>query len=158
MIATPLDDVFPKANASLQRRIGESNLVLSEFGPASKVTRANFPRRNRTMALVSDASVIVEAGANSGKISLGWEAIRLGRPLFLRKYLVVQISPAARDDRARRLCPQRHGRSARCPPVQQAASPWRSEHLRPLCSPGRECVGLSGYQSQLPFGHHTRMR
>ena len=88
VIGTPLDDVFPKANASLQKRIGESNLVLSEFGPASEVTRANFPRRNRTMALVSDASVIVEAGANSGTISLGWEAIRLGRPLFLLKSLV----------------------------------------------------------------------
>ena len=35
------------------------------------------------MALVSDASVIVEASDSSGSLSHGWEALRLGRPLFL---------------------------------------------------------------------------
>ena len=39
--------------------------------------------RNRTMALISDASVIVEASDRSGSLSQGWEALRLGRPLFL---------------------------------------------------------------------------
>ena len=34
------------------------------------------------MALIADASVIVEAGDGSGTLSLGWEALRLGRPLF----------------------------------------------------------------------------
>lgn len=88
VLGTPLDDVFPKDNASLQERIGASDLLVSEFPPGSKVGRGNFPRRNRTMALVADASVIVEAGATSGTISQGWEAIRLGRPLFLLKSLV----------------------------------------------------------------------
>ncbi len=40
------------------------------------------------MALVSHASVIVEAGDSSGSISQGWEALRLGRPLFLLRSLV----------------------------------------------------------------------
>jgi DNA processing protein len=35
------------------------------------------------MALISEASVIVEAGDGSGSLSQGWEALRLGRPLFL---------------------------------------------------------------------------
>jgi len=35
------------------------------------------------MALISDGSVIVEAGDGSGSLSQGWEALRLGRPLFL---------------------------------------------------------------------------
>lgn len=39
--------------------------------------------RNRTMALLSDATVIVEAGEGSGTLHQGWEALRLGRPLFL---------------------------------------------------------------------------
>lgn len=88
VLGTPLDDVFPKANADLQRRIGEDHLLVSEFAPGSPVAKGNFPRRNRTMALVSDASVIIEAGATSGTVSQGWEAIRLGRPLFLLKSLV----------------------------------------------------------------------
>ena len=40
------------------------------------------------MALISDASVIVEAGEGSGSLTQGWEALRLGRPLFLLKSLV----------------------------------------------------------------------
>ena len=97
VLGTPLDDVFPRANASLQERIGESDLLISEFAPSSKVGRGNFPRRNRTMALVSDASVIIEAGATSGTISQGWEAIRLGRPLFLLKSLVESGLPWPRE-------------------------------------------------------------
>lgn len=88
VIGTPLDDVFPRANAGLQREIGEQHLVVSEFAPGSAVSRGNFPRRNRTMALIADASVIIEAGEGSGTLSQGWEALRLGRPLFLLKSLV----------------------------------------------------------------------
>jgi DNA processing protein len=35
------------------------------------------------MALISEATVIVEAGEASGTLHQGWEALRLGRPLFL---------------------------------------------------------------------------
>lgn len=88
VIGTPLDDVFPKSNADLQRKIGEEHLLVSEFAPKSAVSKGNFPRRNRTMALVADASVIIEAGEGSGTLSQGWEALRLGRPLFLLESLV----------------------------------------------------------------------
>jgi len=37
------------------------------------------------MALIADASVIVQAGEGSGSLSQGWEALRLGRPLFIWK-------------------------------------------------------------------------
>lgn len=87
VIGTPIDRVYPKENAELQRRIGDSELLLSEFAPGAPITRSSFPRRNRTMALVADASVIVEAGATSGAESHGWAALRLGRPLFLLKSL-----------------------------------------------------------------------
>lgn len=88
VLGTPLDDVFPKSNAALQARIGRDHLLVSEFPPGSPVSRGNFPRRNRTMALIADVSVIVEAGEGSGTLSQGWEALRLGRPLFLLKSLV----------------------------------------------------------------------
>ncbi len=97
VLGTPLDDVFPKSNADLQRRIGDEHLLVSEFAPGSAVAKGNFPRRNRTMALVSDASVIIEAGASSGTVSQGWEAIRLGRPLFLLRSLVDAGLPWPRE-------------------------------------------------------------
>lgn len=88
VIGTPLEEAFPKANASLQQKICEAHLLVSEFAPGSVVSKGNFPRRNRTLALIADASVIVEAGEGSGTLSQGWEALRLGRPLFLLKSLV----------------------------------------------------------------------
>jgi len=66
----------------------ESHLVVSQFPSGHAVLRSNFPRRNRTMALLSHATVIVEAADSSGSLSQGWEALRLGRPLFLMKSIV----------------------------------------------------------------------
>jgi DNA processing protein len=85
VLGTPLDVVYPKKNADLQRRIMEEHLVVSQFGPGHPVQPTNFIRRNRVMALVSDATVIVEASDTSGSLSQGWEALRLGRRLFIMK-------------------------------------------------------------------------
>jgi DNA processing protein len=83
VLGTPLDQVYPKENAGLQARIAERDLLVSQFPSGMKVTPRNFPIRNRTMALLSDATVIVEAGERSGILHQGWEALRLGRLLFL---------------------------------------------------------------------------
>jgi DNA processing protein len=64
------------------------HLAVSQFPLGSPVRRGNFPRRNRVMALLSDATVIVEAGETSGSLSQGWEAIRLGRQLLILKSTV----------------------------------------------------------------------
>lgn len=83
VIGTPLSEVFPTKHRDLQERLMREHAVVSQFPEGHPTTRRNFPLRNRTMALVSDASVIVEAGDGSGSLSQGWEALRLGRPLFL---------------------------------------------------------------------------
>jgi DNA processing protein len=83
VLGTPLDQVSPQQNAALQLEIGERHLLVSQFAPGSRVFRSNFPQRNRTMALLSDATVIIEAGPTSGTMHQGFEAIRLGRPLFI---------------------------------------------------------------------------
>ncbi len=85
VLGTPLDQVFPRQNAALQDQIMRDHLAISQFPVGHPVQRKNFPLRNRTMALVSDATVIIEAGNTSGSLSQGWEALRLGRPLFLAK-------------------------------------------------------------------------
>ena len=88
VLGTPVDVLFPPANRELQRRIMEDFVAVSQFPPGHPVLRTNFPRRNRTMALLTDATVIVEASDGSGTLSQGWEALRLGRPLFLMKSVV----------------------------------------------------------------------
>ena len=85
VLGTPLDEAHPASNAPLQRRLMEGHLVVSQFPAGHPTLRSNFPRRNRTMALLCHASVIVEAGESSGTLSQGWEALRLNRPLFILK-------------------------------------------------------------------------
>ena len=83
VLGTAIDDAFPAKNRALQERLGREQLVVSQFPRGVPAQRGNFPMRNRTMALLSDATVIVEAGEKSGTLHQGWEALRLGRLLFL---------------------------------------------------------------------------
>ena len=83
VIGTPIDQATPKKNTVLQEQIAKEHLLISQFPLGSPALPKNFAIRNRTMALVSNATVIVEAGEKSGTIHQGWEAIRLGRPLFI---------------------------------------------------------------------------
>jgi DNA processing protein len=88
VLGTPLDEVYPKEHTELQRRIIADHCAVSQF-PIGSITRPhNFVLRNRTMALLCHASVIVEAGDSSGTLSQGWEALRLGRPLFIMNSVV----------------------------------------------------------------------
>lgn len=83
VIGTPLDTTYPTEHADLQARLMAQHLVISQFAPGAATMPKNFPMRNRTMALLTDATVIVEAGEKSGTLHQGWEALRLGRLLFL---------------------------------------------------------------------------
>lgn len=85
VIGTPLDKVYPSQNASLQEQIMHEHLCISQFPAGYPTKPGNFPIRNRTMALISDATVIIEAGESSGSLHQGWEALRLGRGLWIAK-------------------------------------------------------------------------
>lgn len=88
VLGTELDRCYPKENRALQERIATEHLLVSQFAPGESPGKGSFPMRNRTMALLTDATVIVEAGEGSGTLHQGWEALRLGRLLFLMKSLV----------------------------------------------------------------------
>lgn len=87
VLGTPLDQCYPAENRALQDEIMRDHLAVSQFASGTKVGRHSFPIRNKTMALIADATVIIEAADGSGTLHQGWEAIRLGRPLFLAKSL-----------------------------------------------------------------------
>ena len=83
VLGTPLDRVYPLKNLQLQDIIMQKHLAISQFPTGYPIQPKNFVIRNRTMALISDASIIVEASNSSGSLHQGWEALRLGRPLFI---------------------------------------------------------------------------
>ena len=88
VLGTPVDQYSTAANRHLQEMIGSDHLLVSQFAPGSRVGRWNFPSRNRTMALLSDATIIVEVSGSSGTEHQGWEAIRLGRIVMLCQSVV----------------------------------------------------------------------
>ncbi len=75
VLGTPLDRYYPKENMSLQREIMKSHFALSQFAPNAVVNPKCFPMRNRTMALISDATLIIDAGEKSGTEHQAWEAL-----------------------------------------------------------------------------------
>jgi len=88
VLGSPLDDVYPRSNRPLFEQIACEHLAVSQFPSGTRVHKGMFPQRNRTMALLTDATIIVEAGETSGTRHQGWEAIRLGRSLFLLESVV----------------------------------------------------------------------
>jgi DNA processing protein len=92
VLGTPLDQVYPKTNTALQHQIMREHLCLSQFPAGTPIHRRNFPLRNRTMALLADATVIIEATDASGSLAQGWEALRLGRGLFVPKSVTEDVT------------------------------------------------------------------
>jgi len=60
----------------------EKGWLLSEFAPLVGPTRRAFPRRNRVIAALSRAVVVVEAGARSGALDTAGHALDLGREVL----------------------------------------------------------------------------
>ncbi len=92
VIGTPLSKAYPAENADLQEQIWREHLLLSPFREGAAVHRGNFPARNRVMAAVSDATVIIEASDTSGTLHQAAECQRLGRWLFIAKSVVDDTS------------------------------------------------------------------
>jgi len=76
--------LFPRSHARLADTIAaNAGAVISELLPDTAPTRGSFPRRNRLVSGLSDATVVVEAGRRSGAlITAGW-ALEQGRGCFL---------------------------------------------------------------------------
>ncbi len=101
VLGTSLDRYAVPRNRSLQDEIGDRHLLVSQFPRGQPTRRSNFPLRNKTMALLSDATLIVEAANNSGTRYQGWEAIRLGRPVLFPQRSLERQSPDWADEMIR---------------------------------------------------------
>jgi DNA processing protein len=85
VIGTPLNKAYPAKNAALQEEVYRNHLLVSQFPEGATTFKSSFPQRNRLMAFLSDASVIIEASDTSGTLHQAAECQRLGRWLFIAK-------------------------------------------------------------------------
>ena len=68
-----IDVYYPHRNQKLQDRIAEEGLLISEFAPGDPAVKYHFLQRNRLIAVLSSAVVVVEAGSRSGtRNTVGW--------------------------------------------------------------------------------------
>lgn len=73
------DVVYPRANARLHERIEAKGLLISELPPGQRPFRWSFPARNRIMAGLCEATIVVEAAEGSGSLITTDFAQDLGR-------------------------------------------------------------------------------
>jgi DNA processing protein len=82
VLAHGLDRVYPPLNKSLaQKMIGHGGLV-TEFISETNPDRENFPKRNRVIAGLADATVVIEAGAKGGALITADIANSYNRDVF----------------------------------------------------------------------------
>jgi DNA processing protein len=79
VLAGGIDVSYPSGHAGLFRRIGEQGLLVTEYPPGLRPQRHRFLTRNRLVAALSAATVVVEAGARSGAANTAAWARALGR-------------------------------------------------------------------------------
>jgi len=77
-----IDRDYPAAHAELARRICERGLIVSEYEPGIEPAPWRFPARNRIIAGLCEATVVVEARERSGALITADFALEEGRDVF----------------------------------------------------------------------------
>jgi len=89
VMGTGIDQVYPRANATLAERIVASGgALISQFFPDHPPARWSFPMRNVVMSGLSLATLVIEASETSGAKMQARAALEHGRTVFLPTSLV----------------------------------------------------------------------
>ena len=110
VLGVPIDRTYPASNRELRKKIEQKGCVISEYPPESGPVGPNgFLQRNRLIAALSSALVVVEAQEKSGTMSTVSHAERYGKPVFAVPGSIYSPNSAGtngllRDGRARAVC------------------------------------------------------
>lgn len=83
ILGSGLNWIYPKENYRLAETIAENGALVSEYGMETPPTRAAFPRRNRMISGMSQATLLIEAPLKSGAVLTAELAKQQKRPLFV---------------------------------------------------------------------------
>lgn len=82
ILGSAIDRIYPSSNLNLAKQIEKEGLILSELPIGTKFTKENFPKRNRIIAGLSRATLIIEAGEKSGALITANFAINENRDVL----------------------------------------------------------------------------
>ncbi|HEY2897325.1 MAG TPA: DNA-processing protein DprA [Gemmatimonadaceae bacterium] len=81
VLGTGVDVAYPAAHRSLHAEIAERGLLLSEELPGDRASGGSFPKRNRIIAALATAIIVVEAPHRSGALITATHALDLDRTI-----------------------------------------------------------------------------
>ncbi len=93
VVGTGLDIVYPRGNQSLWHEVIDAGVLVSEYPAGTRPARWRFPARNRLIASLADATVIVESHGTGGALLTAEESAERGKPVLAVPGSV--LSPAA---------------------------------------------------------------
>lgn len=77
-----IDQIYPKQNEKLYQRILEKGLLISEYERGVQPHPIHFPERNRIIAGLSEACIVIEAAKKSGSLITAEMTLDLGRDVY----------------------------------------------------------------------------
>jgi DNA processing protein len=82
VVAGGIDKGYPKSNQKIYEQISERGLIISEFPPGRKIIKGMFPMRNRILAGISSAVVVIESDIKGGSLITLELALEYGREIY----------------------------------------------------------------------------
>ena len=155
VMGVPIDRTYPAANAALRQQIEQKGCVISEYPPYSEyIGPTCFLQRNRLIAALSTAVLVVEAREKSGTMSTVAHAERYGKPVYAVPGSIYSPNSAGtngllRDGRARAVAGAAdllaalglHTRQA-APAAAKQPAPMSDTERRVLAGIGPKPVGI----------------
>ncbi|PSB52575.1 DNA-protecting protein DprA [filamentous cyanobacterium Phorm 6] len=83
VFGTGVDIVYPQSNERLCDRLVQQGLAISEYPAGTQPNKTNFPRRNRIIAGLSRATIVIEAPQKSGALITAYQANEFCRDVYV---------------------------------------------------------------------------
>ncbi|ABW29636.1 DNA-processing protein DprA [Acaryochloris marina] len=83
VLGTGVDMIYPPRNQGLYQKIEQQGLLLSEYPSGTQPNRAHFPRRNRIVAGLCRALLVMEAPTKSGALITAYQANEYNRDIYV---------------------------------------------------------------------------
>lgn len=82
ILGSPVDKIYPAAHQSTGETMMQSGGLVSEFKMGTQMVPSNFPQRNRIIASLSDALIVVEAAKKGGALITAEIAYSYNKEVF----------------------------------------------------------------------------
>lgn len=86
ILPSSLDAIYPSTNKSLAEEIKRQGCLISEYKPGTQITKSSFVRRNRLIAGLAEATIVIEPQEKSGSLlTASWAQKYNRRVIFFTK-------------------------------------------------------------------------